>query len=284
MRTLLLLFIFTLYNLHSFSQNTTKPIVLGEIHEIQSTELSEKRILNIYLPEGYKQDDTIRYPVVYLLDGGTDEDFIHIVGIYQFNTFPWIDRVPQSIVVGIVNTDRKRDLSFPTTIASDKEKYPTAGHSDKFISFIEKELQPYIDKKFKTRSSRTIIGQSLGGLFATEVLLKKPALFDTYIIISPSIWWDNGSIMNFPAEVFKKSFSQKTGIYIGVGKEGPTPTAIPRIMEDDAKSLAEKLKNAENKKLRVYFDFLPQEDHATIMHQAVFNAHRLLYPKAKAGK
>lgn len=171
---------------------TEKPFVLGLIDEIQSVELAEKRILNIYLPEGYNKNDTIKYPVVYLLDGSADEDFIHVVGLYQFYTFPWINRVPKSIVVGIASVDRRRDFTYPTTIEADKKRYPTTGHSENFINFIQKELQPYIEKKYKTISSRTIIGQSLGGLLATEILLKKPELFNQYIIISPSIWWDNG--------------------------------------------------------------------------------------------
>ena len=75
----------------------SKPLIIGEIDEIQSAILLEKRTLNIYLPDGYNVNDTIKYPVVYLLDGGTDEDFIHITGLYQFNSFPWINRVQPSI-------------------------------------------------------------------------------------------------------------------------------------------------------------------------------------------
>ena len=66
---------------------TSKPFVLGSIEEFESKILGEKRILNIYLPEGYIPNDTTRYPVVYLLDGSADEDFIHTVGLFQFNTF-----------------------------------------------------------------------------------------------------------------------------------------------------------------------------------------------------
>src|SRR6476620_8148578 len=83
--------------------DNSKPFVLGVTEEIESKELSEKRILNIYLPEGYNKSDTVKYPVVYLLDGSADEDFIHVVGLYQFNNFPWIERVPKSIIVGIAN-------------------------------------------------------------------------------------------------------------------------------------------------------------------------------------
>ena len=257
---------------------TPKPFVLAHVIEISSTQLAEKRILNIYLPEGYIKDDTTRYPVVYLLDGSQDEDFIHIVGLYQFNNFSWINRVPKSIIVGIANVDRRRDFTYPTTILKDKERFKTAGKSTQFMGFIEKELQPYMEKNYKTNGSKTIIGQSLGGLLATEILLKKPVLFNQYIIISPSIWWDNGSLLNLDSDILNKNYSQPTKVYVGVGKEGLTPSDIPRVMEVDANLLVEKLKKAENKNLRVYFDYLPEEDHATITHQAVFNALRLLNP------
>ena len=77
----------------------------------------------------------------------------------------------KSIVVGIANVDRRRDFTFPTTIEADKKSYPTTGHSDKFIAFIKYELQPNIEKKYKVNTDKTIIGQSLGGLLATEILL-----------------------------------------------------------------------------------------------------------------
>jgi len=269
---------FLLIFISSFSNAQTKPFVLGLIDQIHSVELSENRILNIYLPEGYSASDTVTYPVVYLLDGSADEDFIHVVGLYQFNSFSWIDRVPKSIIVGIANVDRRRDFTYPTTIENDKKKYPTTGKSNKFINFIEKELQPYIQHQYKTNSSKTIIGESLGGLLAAEILLKKPALFNQYIIVSPSLWWDNGSLLQIKSAIQEKSFPQKTGVYIACGKEGLTPGDFPRVMEVDANLLAEKIKDSGNKNLEVYFDYLPQEDHATIMHQAVFNAIRTLNP------
>ncbi len=262
-------------------KDESKPFVLGVIDEIQSTILSEKRILNIYLPEGYSKTDTTKYPVVYLLDGSADEDFIHVSGLFQFNNFAWINRVPKSIIVGIANIDRKRDFTYPTTIESDKKRYLTAGHSDKFASFLEKELLPFIEKKYKTNSSRMLIGQSLAGLFATEILLKKPTLFSKYIIISPSLWWDNGSLLNISSPILQDNFTQKTGVYIGVGKEGLTPGDIPRVMEVDANLLTEKLLKTKSKNVTVNFDYLPQENHATITHQAIFNALRLLYPIEK---
>ena len=258
-------------------QESSTPFVLGEIIRLQSKVLAEKRILNIYLPEGYKPEDSLKYPVIYLLDGSADEDFIHIVGLVQYNSFEWIRQLQKSIVVGIATVDRRRDFTFPTTIQTDKKNYPTTGHSDKFISFIETELQPFIEKTFKTTKSKTIIGQSLGGLLATEILFRKPKLFNKYIIISPSLWWNNGSILDLNPEILKDTFTQKIDIYIGVGKEGLTPTVIPRVMEVDANLLADKIKAIKSKTINVLFDYLPQEDHATIMHQAVMNAFRQLH-------
>lgn len=151
------------------------PFTLGVITQLKSVVLGETRTLNIYLPEGYQKKDTTKYPVVYLLDGSADEDFIHISGLYQFNSFPWVNRVPKSIVVGIASVDRQRDFTYPTTIEKDRGLYKTAGHSANFISFIEHELQPYIERTFKVNGSRTLIGQSLGGLLATEILITRPA-------------------------------------------------------------------------------------------------------------
>jgi len=270
----LILLAFGAFAAYSQSKNTEKPFVLGKIITMHSSELNEDRILNIYLPDDYDPGDTARYPVIYLLDGGADEDFIHIVGLVQFNSFKWVNRLPKTIVVGIANVDRRRDFTYPTTLPEDKAAYPASGHSDTFIAFLGNELIPFIDKKYKTTAAKTIIGESLGGVLATEIVLKQPSLFTQYIIVSPSLWWDNGSLLRLkpaiPAAPIK--------VYVGVGKEGVWPAKVPHIMEVDARLLADKLKESENSHVQVFFDYLPQENHATVSHQAVFNAFRLLYP------
>jgi uncharacterized protein len=183
------IFLFIFHGLTAQNQAETQPFSFGVIDKIQSSELAESRTLNIYLPEGYNKDSATLYPVVYLLDGSANEDYPHIAGLVQFLNMS--DLMPKTIVVGIANVDRKRDFTFPTSIAEDTKNYPTTGKSEKFIAFIENELQPYIQKKYKVNATKTIIGQSLGGLLATEILAKKRHLFDTFIIVSPSLWWEN---------------------------------------------------------------------------------------------
>ena len=248
---------------------TPKPFVLGLIDQIPSRELGETRALNIYLPDGYSPDSPDRYPVIYLLDGSADEDFIHVAGIVQFRTM--IAAMPKSIIVGIANVDRKRDFTFPTTIDSDKRAYPTTGGSAAFTRFVEKELQPFIRKNYRTSTSSTLIGQSLGGLFATEVLLKKPELFDNYIIVSPSLWWDGESLLKAAPALWARQSDPDLQVYISVGTEGAR-------MEDDAKQLSAILGASGKKHLRMNFVPLREENHLTILHNSVYRALMLLHP------
>ena len=275
--TLLFLYSFVL-NAQTSDSRQSKPLIIGNIDKIHSTILKEDRTLNIYLPEDYYENDTLTYPVIYVLDGSLNEDFLHIAGIVQYNTFSWINRIPKSIVVGIANVDRKRDFTSVTKFEIDKKHAPTGGGSAKFIEFIEKELQPYILKKYKSRNDNTIVGQSLAGLLATEILFTKPHLFNKYIIVSPSLWWNDGALLKTNPEILSEKFNQPISIYIGVGKEGLTPGLDSHIMEVDANLLADKIKQSKSKTVKVYFDYLPSEDHATVTHPAVFNAFRILYP------
>jgi len=241
---------------------------LGMVDKIPSVELGELRVLNIYLPNGYSPDSSKTYPVIYLLDGSDDEDFIHVAGIVQFLNM--IQAMPESIVVGIANVDRRRDFTFPTSVEKDKKAYPTTGSSVRFISFIEKELQPYIQNKYKANSIKTIIGQSLGGLLATEILLKKPFLFDNYIIVSPSLWWNNESLLKAAPVLLNKSSVRKKQVIISVGAEG-------KEMDDDARKLTDILRSSGNASLK--FLYLPKENHLTILHNSVYKSFELLYPK-----
>ena len=244
--------------------------VLGHVDTLYSKSLQEKRVLNIYLPSGYSPDSAHTYPVIYLLDGAADEDFIHIAGLVQFASFPWVEQLPPSILVGIANTDRKRDFTytaatgfkFPPELAAFQSAYKNAGGSARFMDFVEKELQPYIDQTYKSNAEKTLIGQSLAGLMATEFLLKRPQLFSKYIIMSPSLWWDNESLLRIQSTQPRPG----TKVYIAVGKEG-------KMMENDARKLAKLLQKSQ-KFPSLLFEFLPEESHGTILHPAVARAFK----------
>ncbi len=244
----------------------------GVVEQIDSNELSEQRTLNIYLPLGYHPDSLTTYPTIYVLDGSQNEDFPHIAGLVQFMNM--YDLVPKSIVVGIANVDRYRDFTYPSSVKRDKKDIPTSGGSEKFINFIEKEVQPFITKNYKTNTHKTIIGQSLGGLVATEILLKKHALFDDYIIVSPSLWWDGEKLVGKAHDFFELNNTLKKRIFISLGKEHP-------IMHKVADKLVDAIKVSKNENIELYYEPILEEDHATILHKAVYLAFEKLYKKDK---
>ena len=275
MRTLIVLILVILFTTHFAAAQTPevvvqKPFELGKTVEIKSVILGENRVINLYFPPDYSENKENSYPVIYLLDGSADEDFIHIAGLVQFASFSWINIIPESIVVGIANIDRKRDFTFPTSNKKDKTEFPTTGGSEKFIAFLEKELQPFITSNYRTTTTKTLIGQSLGGLLATEILFKKPDLFDNYIIVSPSLWWSDEALLQFKPIDYK----QPKAIYIAVGKEGD-------VMENDAKSLFEKLTRSKKEKTTIYFNFLENQNHGDALHLAVYDAFEKIFKSAE---
>ncbi len=271
--TLLLCLLFC-NNTLAQKEETKKPFVIGEIIELQSKILNEKRTLNIYLPEGYHPDSAATYSVIYLLDGSADEDFIHIAGMVQFANFPWVELLPQSIVVGIANVDRKRDFTYPTSVKEIKEAFPTSGKSADFIRFLENELQPFIDKNYSTNSTKLLLGQSLGGLVATEILIKKPQLFSHYIIISPSLWWDDQTLLKVEPAFLKPDFQKDISIFVGVENEDKY-----KVMETDARALFAILQKEKKKNINAHFQFFENLTHGDILHLAVYEAFKILFKK-----
>ncbi|GHE84252.1 alpha/beta hydrolase [Thalassotalea profundi] len=258
----------TITNTNNF---TSSELSIGEKVEFHSTILNEKRVLNIYLPESYKKNSTKQYPVIYLLDGSIEEDFIHIAGLVQFNSFSWINNIPETIVVGIANIDRKRDFTFKSTNSIDLKELPTSGGSAYFIQFIANELQPLIDSNYRTNKTKTLIGQSLGGLLATEILFKTPYLFDHYIIISPSLWWNDESLL----KVTPKYLKAPQSVYIGVGKEGD-------VMERVAESLYQKVNKSSPTSTKIFFNYFEKLSHGDTLHLAIYDAFEKIFKKTKS--
>ncbi|MDQ1163533.1 putative alpha/beta superfamily hydrolase [Chryseobacterium sp. SORGH_AS 447] len=268
-KKILLIFImmFGLSVMVSGQNNNVKPLTIGEIRTLKSKILNEDRILNIYLPQNF--DKTKSYPVIYLMDGSMNEDFIHVSGLIHF--FNQMYAMPETIVVGIANTDRKRDFTFHTDLKDLQKDYPTTGHSDKFISFLEKELKPYIENQFKV-TEKYVFGQSLGGLLATEILLKKPELFNNYFIISPSLWWDDESLLKGATQWLAKIPDTKKFIYISVGK-GEHPVIVK-----DAEDLDDVLKKAGKKNWTIEYKMMETDNHATILHRSLYEGLLKLFP------
>jgi len=164
------------------------PIPQHETFTIKSNQVGEDRIINVWTPENYKTSSD-SFPVMYMADGGVKEDFPHVA-----NTLAKLikeGKIKPLILVGIENTQRRRDLTGFTEVAKDKEIAPIVGGSEKFRAFINDELFPEINKRYRTTNEKSIIGESASGLFVMETFFLTPDMFDNYIAFDPSLWWNN---------------------------------------------------------------------------------------------
>ena len=236
-------------------------IPFGNIHQLPAASLGENRTINVYLPIGYGTDATIRYPAIYLTDGGTNEHFFHFSGIVQFLNMT--GALAPCLVVGIANTNRNRDFTFPSAIASDNERISGAGGGGAFLQFLEHEVIPYIEQQYAVNKKRTLAGQSLGGLFTAEVLWRRPMLFQNYLIASPSLWWNNHQLPADLADHYHPPASLHAQVWIATGKEG-------KAMEENARNLTGIINARNNKHFNASFQHFPEENHFTIFHNASY--------------
>jgi hypothetical protein len=132
--------------------------------------------------------------------------------------------MPPLIVVGIANTDRIRDLTPTHTSENDPSGQaisPTSGGGDRFFNFIQSELMPEIEKRYRTVPYKIFVGHSLGGLIAIHILTSRPEMFDAYIAVSPSLWWDRQHTLHQAQNFFAAHEELDKAFFFSLGGEGP---------------------------------------------------------------
>ncbi len=246
------------------------PIVIGRSLTLDSKILSQTRRINVHLPAGYATSGKT-YPVLYLMDGGEQEDFPHIAGLAQLGELSGTYR--EVIVVGIEGIDRRHDLTHPTTDAKEKADYPTTGGSAAYRRFLAEELKPWVAARYRTSGESAIIGESLAGLFVVETFLKQPTLFDAYIAASPSLWWSDEALAKGAAADLARwpASPGPRRLYLTVGDEGTT-------MQDGVDRVVAAIGAARPKGLTFVYDPMPKEQHSTIYHPAALRAFRTVWP------
>ncbi|MBA3514875.1 MAG: hypothetical protein H0T77_10910 [Pyrinomonadaceae bacterium] len=203
---------------------------------LKSDVLGEERTILVRTPAGYEAGNQ-RYPVLYMTDG--DGHINHTSATIEFLSRN--GRMSELIVVGITNTDRTRDLS-PThvkTAAAAGVQFPTSGGADKFLKFIETELIPEIEKRYRVQPYRILAGHSLGGLFTVHAMLSRPELFNSYIAVSPALNWDNQVAGKRAEDFFKTRKEFDRTLYFSLGHEpGPIEDAFHQFKQVLAKNQA----------------------------------------------
>ena len=189
------------------AQSPATPVDAVPAHDtftIASLAIGESRLINVYTPPGYRASLATKFPVLYMPDGGLDEDFPHVVN--SVDSLIALGVIRPVIIVGIPNTERRRDLTGPTRFATDSAIAKHVGGSFAFRRFIRDELFPVIRARYRTTDERAIVGESLAGLFIVETLLAEPTLFSHYVALDPSLWWNGGAVVD-SAETRLKAFN-----------------------------------------------------------------------------
>ena len=207
----------------SFAVSAQTPIVIGQAYTLESKVLNEDRQIQIYLPPTYT-DSTLTpqyYPVIYLLDSESNFNYLTAY-IEKLSKYPY-PAIPEMIVVGIVNTNRTRDLT-PTKrdekvmTAQQKAKIKgESGGNTKFFEFIEKELKPFVNQQFRLNGYAILIGHSFGGITALNHALNDTHMFQAYLVHDPSIWWDDRYILKAYEKSASKEFQHRKLFLTQVG-------------------------------------------------------------------
>lgn len=248
------------------SGERAEPLAFGETFSIVSKILGETRRINVYVPPGYQESAETHLPVLYMPDGGMAEDFLHVAGLVQVSVGNGTMR--PFILVGIENTQRRRDMTGPTDNESDKKIAPRVGGSEAFRRFVRDELMPQVKGRYRTTDERAIVGESLAGLFVVETFLLEPELFDTYIAFDPSLWWNNQKLVGDAGRLLRARL--KTGkkmLYLASSGEDGEATRL----------FADVLGKESPPGLRWHYEKMPDEKHSTIYHPAALKAFRMLF-------
>jgi len=229
------------------------PVPAHDSFTVVSRILGEKRPINVYMPRAYTSSAMTELPVLYMPDGAIDEDFPHVVN--TVDSLIKLGAIRPVIVVGIPNTERRRDLTGPTRIKEDSAIAPRVGGSAAFRRFIRDELFPAVKSRYRVTDERAIVGESLAGLFIVETFLMEPAMFDHYVAIDPSLWWNAYALTDSSASFVPKLGAAPRTLYLASADSKEISGASARLVA----ALASAPKN-------IVVTYEPRKDltHATI--------------------
>jgi predicted alpha/beta superfamily hydrolase len=237
-------------------------VTLGQKVQVESKLLKQSRSLSVLKPDDY-DDGSERYPVLYVLDG--EENFEYTAAIVRF--LAGNDRIPEMIVVAIDSGDvaqRTHDLTPPSRNEIENRFSPNNGGAEAFLAFVSDELIPYVDRNYRTRPYRILIGHSFGGLFALHALATKPMLFNAYIVIDPTAGWNDGAEIVRIQQLISGMKDLRAALFISAAND--LGRATP-----DVQRLTTALEGNKLKSFRWKFEWMKGETHGSIPLLSVYS-------------
>lgn len=179
----------------------------GQRRDLYSQVLHEQRFIWVHVPATTNPQE--RFAVLYVLDG--ENYFASTVAVTEQLAGCW----PRLIVVGILNTNRRRDLT-PTRVAPtppfvDPGTASVCGGGELSGQFLQTELVPRINSRYPATSYRVVNRHSLGELAVVQLLVTQADVFSAYLAIDPSFWLDQERTLRAAeATVGRTRFSYKS--------------------------------------------------------------------------
>ncbi|HEV8286435.1 MAG TPA: alpha/beta hydrolase-fold protein [Chitinophagaceae bacterium] len=279
---LILFFLFLFISSVIAAQNNTNA-ASKRIDTIHSSILNEDRYIWVHIPEKAISTGQ-RYPVIYILDGEVHFDEINDI-LKKLSKETGRSIQNEMIVVAIGNIwERYKDYS-PTHISSspwvDDYTAPTTGGGEKFISFLEKELFPHINTTSPASSTRILIGHSIGGLIATDILLKHTDMFSHYAVLDPSMWWDGEKLLQQSKVILANKTFEKKSLFIAVAntmykdmdvKQIKSDTSVKTVLIRPSLTLVDYINANQQNKLRFRWKYYKDHHHMTVFPSAAYDA------------
>ena len=269
-------------------QTQSKQIVIGTKEIIHSKILNEQREIWVYVPNSASDTTYSKqcYPVVYLLDG--DSHFSSVVGMIK--ELSDVYACPEMIVVGILNTDRTRDLT-PTHMDSclpemDSSACKNTGGGENFISFIEKELKPHIDSLYSTSPYRILIGHSYGGLTVMNTLIHHTDLFKAYVAIDPDMSWDNQKLLKETKKSLANNDYSGVSLFLGIANTMDVGMDTIKVKKDTSISteyirsifeLRNYLSNNKQNQMNFSWKYYGNDNHLSVPLITEYDALRFIF-------
>lgn len=197
------------------ARETPEPV--GESFVLGSAVMGKDRELNVLLPDGYEADGP-GYPVIYVLDGGQEQDFPAYAAMIRQAARD--DEMQPAIVVGVASEDRQNELTERARDRQILSRWPNHGESERFRRFLAEEVQPWVAARYRLNGEDAVLGESAAALFIVEAFLEQPTLFDRYLAISPSLWWDREALSKRAAELLARHPAGDRLLLLSIADEG----------------------------------------------------------------
>ncbi len=203
---------------------------IGKHDSLYSNVLNENKDFWVQYPEFFNPE--LKYPVVFILDGGRDLPTVVNTHKYYSGGF-----FPEMIMIGISNAEnRTRDLT--TSKVTNRRGRPFRGESggaEAFMEFLKSELIPYVEQNFPVTNYRTLIGHSYGGQFAINALLNHTEVFHNYLAIDPSLDWDNQKLLKKAKQILAEKRFDGRSLFMSLGGQlhmQNNQITIENVMQD----------------------------------------------------